>query len=258
MPNTKDLTTDGPIKVLAVGKSGTRKSTVGASFPKPIYHMDFDMRINALRGFDLDYDQFPQIAGWGRPEKKFLSILDEIKKGTFRYKTVHIASITSLLDFWLAEAVSHYENANEKSGLRIERKGAKPKLMRDMPHYKHVHACYDELIADYINPIATVCNVYVEAHEIPVFDDDGDIVGDRILATPTLAERIPTTFDETWQFKFKRDGDPRKGGMYYVHFRDNYLAKTTFRQLPNVVEITNKEAVFYDEIFLPNVNKKEN
>lgn len=252
MPNAKDLENNlDKIRALFIGKSGTRKSTAAASFPKPLYMHDFDGRIQALRGRDVDYDTFPRIAGWGKAEKVQEMHLAQVKQGTFKYKTVVISSITSVLDFFLWEAKEYYDQ-QAKGGMYVTRKNAKALLMSDMPHYKFVHAALDRFIMEYIFPISLVCNVIVEAHEVSVFeqksDKDREIVkvGERLLATPQIAERLPTTFDETWHFKYE-------GGKYNVYFRDTDLAKTTFRQLPVRADMTNKEDKFYEEIFLKGV-----
>lgn len=249
MPNAKDLMEPENIRVLFIGRSGTRKTSVAASFPKPFYMFDFDGRVGALRGHDIDYDQYPRISGWGKVENKFDELLNQVRKGTLKYRTIHIASITTILDFFLWEAKEFYA-AESKGGLRITRpKTNKQVLMSDMPHYKFVHAALDDLLNDYLIPLGMVCNVIVEAHETSRFDEAGDKVGEQLLATPSIAERLPTTFDETWQFKFKRTPNPEEEDDYRVHFRNSDLAKTTFRQLPNSVRFTNKELTFYDDIF---------
>lgn len=254
MPNAKDLSNDfSRLKVLLVGKSGTRKSTIAASFPGPRYQFDFDSRIGGLRNVDIDYDTYTRASGWGKAEKKLDSFLEAASKGTLPYRTIHIASITSVLDFFLWEAKQHY--ANETSGgFRINRPGtvrARVLLMSDMPHYKFVHGALDSLLNDYIAPLSLVCNVVVEAHEATVFDKTGEAIGEKVLATPAISDRLPTTFDETWQVKFKRNPNPKEENDYRVWFRNNELAKTTFRQLPDSVCVTNKESNFYEEVFVP-------
>ena len=255
MPNAKDLQQSASFCGLFVGKSGTRKSSVAASFPKPMYSFDFDGRIQALRGMDIDYDQYPRTAGWIKAERKFESLLQEAKNGKLKYKTIHVASITTILDFFLWEATTHYEKETT-GGLRINRPhNSGSKLLRDTPHYKFVHSALDDLLYEYILPLGMVTNVIVEAHEVTEYEKNGDAKGDKVLATPAISERLPTIFNETWQFKFKKSYKEGETDDYRIWFRNRDLAKTTHRELPDSMKITNRENVFYDEMFLPLISK---
>lgn len=256
--NAKNLEQSQFIRALFIGKSGTRKTTVASSFPKPMYSADFDQRANALAGMDVDYDVFTRLAGWQKFEKIFNQFLEDAKKGTFKYKTVHVASVTTILNFFLWEAKQHYgeltDSKGNPTGFRVRRPNSNSSLlMSDMPHFKYVHAALDDFLYNYVMPLSTVCNVIVEAHEVTQYDKQGDPVGDKLLASDSIAEFLPTTFNETWQFKFDKPNNPRAEGTYNVWFRSNHLAKTTFRQLPNVLNVTNKERTFYDEFFKPTV-----
>lgn len=260
MPNAKDLDNNPKIRALFIGKSGTRKSTVAASFPKPIYCFDFDGRIAGLRGLDVDYDSYPRVAGWKKAEDKFSLFLAQMRGGTLPYKTLMVSSVTTILDFFLWEAKEHYktltDDRGKPTGFRVNRPGNSGSiLMSDMPHYKYVHSALDSLLYDYILPLGLGVNVLVEAHETTQFEKDGTPKGDKVLASDAIAERLPTIFDETWQFKYNRAMNPTQPGDYKVFFRNNDLAKTTFRKLPDSVVINNKETVFYDEIFMKEINK---
>lgn len=253
MPNAKSLEKQSLISALIIGKSGCRKSSVGASFPKPLYHFDFDNRIAALRGMDIDYDTYPRMGGWKRAGDKFTELIDAGKNSRQKYRTVHIASITTILDFFLWEALEHYSK-DTTGGFRINRpNNSGTLLMSDMPHYKYVHRALDDLIYNYIHPLSLFYNVLVEAHEQTRFDKEGDPIGDEVLATPAISQRLPTTFNETWQFKFKKARSPQEKDSYVIWFRNNDLAKTTFRSLPDSLDFTGKESVFYDELLLPKI-----
>jgi len=246
--NTKDLKPGKYMQVLFIGKSGTRKSTVAASFPGPRYMFDFDRRFNALRGVDVDFDYYPYVKGWGKAEGMFRKFVSESLDGKLKYKTIHVASITTMMRFFLKEALDYYDIA-DKGGFRVSRKGgADPLLLTDMPHFKFVHQALDVVINEYLMPLS--CNVIVEAHEQSCFDKKGNVIGKKMLASDTLAELVPTRFDETWEFVKKRQSGQFK---YYIRFRGE-IAKTTYRELPDEVEITNKEDVFYDEIFSKLIN----
>lgn len=258
MPNAKDMVPGKYIRALFVGKSGTRKTSVAASFPAPRYSFDFDGRIASLRGVDIDYDTYTRASGWGKAEEKLNTFLAQARNGLLPYRTIHFASITTILDFFLWEAKSHYETeTSQTSGLRVKRPNTnKTLLMSDMPHYKFVHAALDQLLYNYILPLSMVANVIVEGHETTKYDKQGDIVGDQLLATGAITERLPTIFDETWHFKFKKSYIKNEPDEYRIWFRNTDLAKTVYRSLPESVVVTNKERSFYDDIFLPALEKE--
>ena len=260
MPNAKDIQTSKYIRALLIGKSGTRKTTVAGSFPKPMYSADFDQRIVALQGLDIDYDIYTRLSGWKKFESKFNGFLEDAKKGTLKYQTIHVASITTILGFFLWEAKQHYgelkDSKGQPSGFRVRRpQNSGELLMSDMPHFKYVHAALDDFLYTYMMPLSAVCNIVVEAHEMTQYDKEGNPVGDKLLASDSIAEVLPTTFNETWQFKYERPGNPKMPGEYKVFFRNNFLAKTSFRGLPDSVVINDKEHIFYDEFFKPSAYK---
>ncbi len=250
MPNTLNLPPGEFFQGIFIGKSGTRKSTAASSFPKPYYMIDFERRFAALRGKDIDFDYYSRAKGWGPAERKFEGFMRDSERGTLKYKTIHIASITSVMRFFLATALVHYKDET-KGGFYIQRGGgADPLLMTDQPHFKFVHRALDELIEEYLLPLR--CNVIIEAHEQCRYDKEGNIIGKKMLASDSLAEYLPTKFDETWEFISKRS---QKKNSYHVRFRGE-LAKTTYRELPEEVEITDKEDVFYEEIFMQILKEK--
>jgi hypothetical protein len=193
------------------------------------------------------------LGGWGRAEDKFNELIESGKKGTPKYKTIHIASITTILNFFLWEVKQNYQEEN-KGGLYVTRPNSKNKrlLMSDMPHFKYVHAAIDDFLYNLVLPLSLFYNVIIEGHEETRYDKDGDPEGDKLLASDSIAERIPTIFNETWQFKFKKlTIEGKQVDDYRIWFRNNSLAKTTFRELPDSICITDREHKFYDEVFLP-------
>ncbi len=65
MPQAINLTPESRFVGMFVGRSGSGKTVAAASFPKPMYIMDFDGRIRGMLGApwinrkDIEYDYFP-------------------------------------------------------------------------------------------------------------------------------------------------------------------------------------------------------
>ena len=120
MPNAADIPMDAESSFLLIGDSGTHKSYFIGTCPSPIYVFDLDKGMAIHRGrSDIDYDTFKELPKdkkldpkgelvkqgwyeWGRAWPAFLAKLNDlgqqIDKGTCKYKTIGIDSLTLLTD----------------------------------------------------------------------------------------------------------------------------------------------------------------
>lgn len=103
--NTKDPTsTTTYIRVLLYGEMGSGKTTVAATFPKPLF-LNTDKGLRTIAGKDIPYIDFNP----GRPVyHKIIQILQDLQKGNLEgleVQTVVIDGFTSLAELMLREIV---------------------------------------------------------------------------------------------------------------------------------------------------------
>lgn len=234
------------VRALFVGRKGTGKSTAAIQIARAMGHKafiyDIDHRIQSLRGIpDVDYFQPKQGAGFAEVDDVMSYHLDLIKRNAYPYGTTLFSSMTSIEALLLRDAVNlmgerRRDKGKGEGGYTLGRLE-----MTDMPHYKYVSIAIDQLFLNGLFYFPG--NVIIEAHIVDDYDSQGNVSGQRILSTPKMAEKIPTYFDEVWEFS-KNDPIGAQPPQYRVRFRSN-LADTTYKQLPNGQhDITGKN--FYD------------
>src|SRR5205085_9386152 len=112
MPSLNDIKPSEGLKVLAVGKDGSGKSSALASFAtkdEPMYVFDVDHRIRGILGSKewlgdswnyIDFDEYDTRDGFTAIEKQFQIFYDKYEKRQLKYKNIVVDSVGSLSEMF--------------------------------------------------------------------------------------------------------------------------------------------------------------
>jgi len=172
--NAKDLTaSDVKLSAAVYGKSGTGKTTFGASFPKPFF-LDIDGGLLSVRGQDVSYVDLTPGKGVTWP-----NILDAIAEGKKDdYESIIVDSLTGLADLCM------------ESVLQLNRRSGQKPNFDDW-------AAYANKIKDFIvRLLSSGKNTLLICHEAP----DKDELTGHVWMLPAIQgqmkSRISNYFDE--------------------------------------------------------------
>ena len=231
-----DLKEEIQIRGLLVGRKGCGKSTAASTFPKPMLIIDIDKRIQSLRGVKgVEYIQFKKL-NFEELQETFYQLSLQVDRGTYKYKTLLFSSTTSLQTFLLEEALILIPQEGKQQIGKLKIPG--------MRHYLYCSEAINQLLLNQLFYFPG--NVLLEAHVVTKFNKTGDPVGQMLLNTEKISERIPTFFNEVWEFSKELGASPSVPPRHYVNFKSD-IADTAFTQLPfKQIDITGKK--FYPEL----------
>lgn len=255
MPNAKDLKPDKRVYALLLGKGGSGKTCAELSWAPATpeerakglgktYVFDLDQNIKAALGLpalkdrlesgDIEYDWFDftkETSGFFKMDDKMGSLAEDSRKLVPTYKNIIFDSASALRRGLLATS-QLYTPKNYKMG-RVQ--------MYDKPNYGFEAKVTYDLFYNHFKQLQNT-NVFLSGHIVPEFNDEGNVVGTKMLGSEKIAAEIPSYFTEVWEF-FKDDAiRPVK---YICRFR-SALARTTFSQLPDEIDWTGKN--FYETV----------
>lgn len=240
------------IFAMHVGRSGDGKSVAAASYPGKYLNLDFDLRFGGiasainqglLNSNDIEYLQFSPRGGWD-PVQKFLDQIEmDRATSSFKYKSIEVASVTSLARLLL----------NYSKSLTRGKSIGKLRVSGPSDYMLESQGTHD--FFDYLRTFP--CNIIVSAHIVdkwgkpePEFDNNGnrtnefsaqDIIGERLSIRDNLGENILTYFNNV--FKFSRE--IIKNEMHYFVEFSTDLAKNEYGIPPGKHDITNKQFFSY-------------
>ena len=120
MANTKDIDSLLPLRVVLYGDSGTGKTLLASTFPRP-YFIDTDNGMKTLQGMDIEYEQFLEGAeDYGKVYKKTVDKINECIKELPPDGTLVLDSLTRInrQAYHLAEKTS--KDGFDKWGMTLE------------------------------------------------------------------------------------------------------------------------------------------
>ena len=232
------------------GEPGTRKSTSALSFPKPIYFVDWDRKIDAL-GFpvktwnlnpkEIVYDSYTD---WDSVKYKL-----ENFQINCPYKTVVIDSITSGADAAVRQTIKSKDGGGKKVGTVP---------VAGFDEFNAEASALSELVAltKELNKNRGV-NIILIAHVMQKeYTVNKETHFARVLVTAgkMIAQKIPAYCSEVYHFNIKQGAIVGRGGQYALkttHTGDDF-ARTS---LPLDDEIIFGNEPLYDKWIKPAIEK---
>lgn len=252
MPQVENLETLDRFIGMFVGRSGSGKTVAAASFPKPIYIMDFDGRIRGIQGAPwlnikgIEYDYFPsedpQLIKKINDKLDLLQTYFVVGKYDMLPKTIVLDSLTSQTYGIVRQA------------LGMTHAGGKGRVVGDDtmltgPEDYKIESQVTKSILSFLRSIPFK-NVIVSAHITSKYGkppgDSGKFaenipIGEKLTITDKLGENAQIYFDHIFRFERRELNDKIH---YYVKFRTD-LARTSYAALPDgELEITGSN--FYE------------
>jgi len=210
--NAKDLTAaDVKLSAAVYGKSGTGKTTFGASFPKPFF-LDIDGGLLSVRGQDVSYVDLTPGRGVTWP-----NILDAIAEGKKDdYESIIVDSLTGLADLCM------------ESVLQLNRRSGQKPNFDDW-------AAYANKIKDFIvRLLSSGKNTLLICHEAP----DKDELTGHVWMLPAIQgqmkSRIANYFDEFYHAEVEQT--PGKPSNYRLLARPSSIFTAKSRLLSRDTE----------------------
>lgn len=232
------------------GEPGTRKSTCALSFPKPIYFVSWDRKMDALglpmRAWNLnpkeiEYDDY---SNWDNVKAKLETFLI-----TCKYKSIVIDSITSGGDAMVRQTMLTKSGGKKIGTISVggfDEWNAESSALTEM-----VALTKDLHINKKVN-IILIAHIVQKEMKTP----DGQTHMARVIVTAgkTIAQKIPAYCSEVYHFNIKTGAIVGAGGKYALkttHTGDDF-ARTS---LPLEQEIEFGDKPLYSEWLLPAINK---
>lgn len=264
IPSVAQLSADKYNFILAVGDSGAGKTCAMSSWPGKTLVHDWDGRIRGLWGNPayseedlkrVSVIQYKAGSGFAEAEKQLDILEAQLNKGVCPYKNQVLDSVSSLGDELLSDGMKFTEGERKLGSLEIT----------TIQDYLYESIAFKQLLFEGVK--WWPCNTFVTAHIIPKYGkapgkdnkySDSVIIGEKILARDKISAKLPTYFDNVWEFRKDATYVPAR---YVCHFRNTSLSRTTFRNLPDKIDWTyipgKQEKKFYDLIaeFLPRVKE---
>ena len=237
-------------QILTVGRSGHGKSLGVLSWAEqeetsPVHILSLDRRIKLLENKkNVTFDSFSPRDGYIKVDNKLQSYLDLGDKLPF--KTLCLFGITALIDFLIVDSgnlLGKMSKADKKSFSTGQTIGS-----LYLPGWADHNYVSEALRQIFYNGLFQLpCNIIVEANVVNAYDSKGNIKGDKILATDKVAEKIPTFFDEIWEFEKSLSANIQNKPKWKVWFRGS-LARTSYPKLLEQGSIDFTDKNLYKEV----------
>jgi len=232
------------------GEPGTRKSTCALSFPKPMYFVSWDRKMDALglpmRAWGINpkevvYDDYND---WDKVKYKIESFLI-----TCPYKTLVIDSITSGGDAMVRQTMSTKQGGKKIGTISV---GGFDEWNAESSALTEMIALTKDLHVNKKVNVILIAHIVQKEMKSP----NGDTHMARVLVTAgkTIAQKIPAYCSEVYHFNIKTGAIVGAGGKYALkttHTGDDF-ARTS---LPLEQEIEFGNEPLYDKWLLPAINK---
>lgn len=234
--NLSEVKTDGNLKVLAYGASGSGKTVLGCSFPYPALLLDFDGKADsAAVYFKEDKERLVNIdvrslAGTleGNPLEALEAIISrelipQQKTGEMKFKTLILDSLTT----FSSATLNYIVKSNPGIKRNVTKQGSQPGLQ----DYGILRREFQKIIPGLLS---LPCNVVMLGH----ISTEKDEATGEIFRGPhmdgSFARDLPIYFKEVWR-TFVDD----KGVHWAQTKSDNrYECRSQIRNLPAQLKLT--------------------
>lgn len=243
MPLLSELKTEGNLKILLYGLSGSGKTCFAAALPTPILFLDFDGKADSAAMYHReDADRLKQIDVRSLAQSFTVSPIAELEKiistelipqqkaGAMKFKTLILDSITTFSSQTLKYIVDSNPGIN-----RVLTKQGKQPGMQDFGILKRE---FGKLIP---NILDLPCNVIMLGH----ISTEKDDVSGEIIRGPAMdgsfARDLPIYFKEVW-----RSYVDDKGAHWAQTKSDaKYSCRSQIPGLPSPMPLAYKELAKY-------------
>jgi len=243
MPTSLDkVDVDKSFRALFVGPTGRGKTIAAASWPGRTLIIDFDNRHKPIidwypdRLSNIDVEVITPLNFWDvfHPLVNKLTTLNP-------YQNIIIDGVTSMSNTTVV-----MQMIVKGQAVKIEDRGKITKGGVPVPSWDEFNG-EAMLITQLLETLKSIkCNLFVTAH--PVFktqiEGSKSVKSVAIISFGTkLGPMIPGYFDEVYYFDYQFDinaGRPVKRFVYTMPTSDYPDAKTAIKELPGVIEITNR------------------
>lgn len=246
----QDLKPEDRIFALLVGDSGSGKTCTLPYFPGKKLDLDLDKRWKGILGHktapktNIDVHQFKGKDILKEIEDLFNQYEGQMSRGVpFPYSTLMFDGFTAFDQLVCDDAIElvgkntggDFKNAGNKKFGELDLMGWDA-FAYELQAFKNIMTALK-----YIFP----CNVLCTAHWTDRYVE-GKVVGRDINLRKKIINQVILWFDEVWFFEKETSkfldskGNPKMETKHYVSFR-NDLARTTFVNLPDRVDWTNKD-----------------
>lgn len=240
MPSISDYSPAQKLITLHLSDSGSGKSAAAASYPRPFEQFDLDGRFDGVwaavkpQGFlesdNITFTRYYTRNGYEPIQKKFLEMEQAMVAGRFPYKTIEIASVTTLVQA-LINSSHKAQSGNMVAGLRMSG-----------PADFNFEVTGLKQVIDFLHILP--CNVIISGHIIEKWGKPKGPKGSEYAPNVVTGEKISLR-DQTGAFLascfsnvFLFSREVVNGKMhYYVDFASD-LAKNIFGIPPGIHDIT--------------------
>jgi hypothetical protein len=245
---------------LIKGEPSTGKSIASLTYPKPMYWLSFDGKMNGLVGMIRKWNYNPKeivfddYTDWTSARNK----LEQLQINC-PYKTVVLDSVTSCADYMLRQTIKQKVGKQRQSGAQAG-KLVGGIAVNELEDYGAEAAGLTEMIAltKDINKFHKA-DIILIAHVIRTDykSPDGTMNISRVLVTAGKkpAAKIPAYCDEVYHFGYENSAVVGEAGPRVVSTMNNGedYARTTL-ELPSLIKLGNDN--LYEKFILPAINKQ--
>lgn len=201
MPALSEIKTEGNLKILAFGNSGSGKTVLAAGFPTPILYLDFDGKVDsAALYYRADKERLSQIdvrslsgSLTGSPITELEKIITQElipqeRTGTMKFKTLVLDSLTT----FSAQVLKYIVDSNPGIKRVVTKQGQQP----GMQDYGILKREFAKLVPSLL---ALPCNVVMLGHISTEKDETtGEIIRGPLM-DGSFAKELPIYFKEVWR-----------------------------------------------------------
>lgn len=246
MPALSQIKTEGHLKVLAFGNSGSGKTCFAAGFPYPILHLDFDGKVDSAALFhkadpdrlaNIDVRELKQqllMNPTANPITELMAIISKelipAQKTGLKFKTLVLDSITTFSSLTL----NHILLTNPGIKRNMSAQGAQPGLQ----DYGILKREFAKLIPGLLS---LDCNVVMLGHIDTTKDElTGELVRGPLM-DGSFAKELPIYFKEVWRTYVDEKGVHRA----QTKADSRFACRSQIPGLPSPLELKYSELAKY-------------
>lgn len=238
-----EIKTEGNLKILVYGASGSGKTVFAAGFPYPMLYLDFDMKADSAALFYKDQpERLDQIdvrqlgeAMSGSPIEQLTRIINnelipQQNAGAMKYKTIVIDSLTT----FSSATLNYIITSNPGVKRSVSKQGAQPQIS----DYGILRREFQKLIPGILS---LPCNIVMLGHIATEKDETTGQIFRGPHMDGSFARDLPIYFKEVY---FSSVNDKREY-MLQTQSNSTHTCRSQIPGLPNPVKTSYEEIAKY-------------